>query len=472
MSLFSSFDVSASGLQAQRIRVEVLAQNIANAETTRGPDGGPYRRRQVSFESEAVAPSPFGRVFASALGALPGREMAGVRVFTDARGERFEVFTGNDLENVFGFGTFLTGDNATVLDTSFTGTTLASITEGGVFSLALPGATPIDLTVTAGVADVAAAVDELNAQIAANTTLSAAGIFASNPGGTDLQIASSNGTQFRLTLDVNSVDVTADHFGFGDFTAVTDTSTLAEAAGFLESTFVAGGAEASTINDVTSFANILFGTDDQTVTITANDSAGREQSIAFNVRNDATARTGASLDEAIQLINRQLQQSNNTTLQRIVASKERNDAGSAEGVRFISTLEEFKVGFSETPNGGGFNGGTQQLLTSDQLAGGGVADISSKDNAKRAVTLLSDAVTELGTIQGDVGSGQNTLVFALSLASTQVVNFSAAESRIRDADIAEEASNLTKTQIRQQAGVAALAQANSAPQAVLVLLQA
>jgi len=80
VSLFSSFDVSASGLQAQRIRVEVLAQNIANAETTRGPDGGPYRRRQVSFESEAVAPSPFGRVFASALGALPGREMAGVRV--------------------------------------------------------------------------------------------------------------------------------------------------------------------------------------------------------------------------------------------------------------------------------------------------------------------------------------------------------------------------------------------------------
>jgi flagellin len=57
------------------------------------------------------------------------------------------------------------------------------------------------------------------------------------------------------------------------------------------------------------------------------------------------------------------------------------------------------------------------------------------------------------------------------LAQSQIVSFSAAESRIRDADVAQEAANLTKAQVLQQASLAALAQANSAPQAVLSLLR-
>jgi flagellin len=52
-----------------------------------------------------------------------------------------------------------------------------------------------------------------------------------------------------------------------------------------------------------------------------------------------------------------------------------------------------------------------------------------------------------------------------------LTNIAAAESRIRDADLASEAANLTKAQIVLQAGIAALAQANSAPQAVLALLR-
>ena len=51
MSLYRVLDLSASGLAAQRRRVETLAENIANAETTRTPEGGPYRRRRVIFES-------------------------------------------------------------------------------------------------------------------------------------------------------------------------------------------------------------------------------------------------------------------------------------------------------------------------------------------------------------------------------------------------------------------------------------
>lgn len=436
----------------------------------------------VTFNVSVVIADDEAAAFAnlqSAVNANTALSTAGITVtgggagapvsFVNSSGERFEVFTAGDNENVFGFGTYLLGDNAAVLDTSYTGTTAASITEGGVFEIALPGGAPQLLTVTAGVADLAAAIDEINAQIAASPTLAAAGLVASTPGGTDLTFSSTNGTQFRLTP--NATAAAGDHFGFGDFTPVSATSTLTQPAAFLKHTFNSGGAEASTTGDVTAFSPILYGTDDQTVSITANDATGREQSIGIVLRNDTTARTGASLDEAIQHINLQLQQSNNETLQKIFAVKELNNAGNAEGIRFLSTLEEFKVSLSSTPNSGGLNAGAQALLTSDQLSGGGVADISSKENAERAVTLISQAITVLGRVQGDVGSGQNTLIFALSLASTQVVNFSAAESRIRDADIALEASNLTKASIRQQAGIAALAQANTAPQSVLALLQ-
>ena len=88
-----------------------------------------------------------------------------------------------------------------------------------------------------------------------------------------------------------------------------------------------------------------------------------------------------------------------------------------------------------------------------------------------AIGLINTAIINLGLAQGAVGSGQNKLSFAVSLAQSQMSSMSAAESRIRDADVASEAANMTKAQVLQQATVAAMAQANSAPQAVLALLR-
>src|SRR5712692_6405167 len=66
MSLFSSLQVSASGLAAQRTRAELLVENMANAETTRTPEGGPYRRKDAVFSTE-VQSSPFSAVFQNEL---------------------------------------------------------------------------------------------------------------------------------------------------------------------------------------------------------------------------------------------------------------------------------------------------------------------------------------------------------------------------------------------------------------------
>ena len=67
MSLFSSLQVSASGMSAQRTRTQMLVENMANAETTRTPDGGPYRRKDVVFSTQIQA-SPFSAVFQNELG--------------------------------------------------------------------------------------------------------------------------------------------------------------------------------------------------------------------------------------------------------------------------------------------------------------------------------------------------------------------------------------------------------------------
>jgi len=71
MSLFSALSVGASGMAAQRARAELLVENLANAETTRTPDGGPYRRKDVVFESASTA-SPFSSVFDAQLNAPTG----------------------------------------------------------------------------------------------------------------------------------------------------------------------------------------------------------------------------------------------------------------------------------------------------------------------------------------------------------------------------------------------------------------
>ena len=66
MSLFSAMTVSASGMAAQRTRAELLVENLANAETTRTPEGGPYRRKDAVFVSQPMAAS-FGSLFESHL---------------------------------------------------------------------------------------------------------------------------------------------------------------------------------------------------------------------------------------------------------------------------------------------------------------------------------------------------------------------------------------------------------------------
>ncbi len=80
MSLFSSLAVSASGMSAQKTRAEILVENLANAETTRTPEGGPYRRKDVIFSSDPNVGS-FGSTLESVMSSgMTGVKVAGITV--------------------------------------------------------------------------------------------------------------------------------------------------------------------------------------------------------------------------------------------------------------------------------------------------------------------------------------------------------------------------------------------------------
>ena len=81
MSLFSALTVSATGMAAQRVRAALLVENIANSETTRTPDGGPYRRKDAIFTTQQVG-SAFGTELDAQLGGtqLSGVSVAGISV--------------------------------------------------------------------------------------------------------------------------------------------------------------------------------------------------------------------------------------------------------------------------------------------------------------------------------------------------------------------------------------------------------
>ncbi len=92
-------------------------------------------------------------------------------------------------------------------------------------------------------------------------------------------------------------------------------------------------------------------------------------------------------------------------------------------------------------------------------------------NSQAAITAITAAIATLGLVQGRVGAGENTLNYAVNLAQSQISGNSAAESQIRDANVAAEAANLSRAQVLSQASVAAMAAANAEPQMVLKLLQ-
>jgi len=98
-------------------------------------------------------------------------------------------------------------------------------------------------------------------------------------------------------------------------------------------------------------------------------------------------------------------------------------------------------------------------------------NLTTAGAAATSLTTIKNALGGVSAMRADIGAGINRLQSAVSVLQSQSQNTSAAESTMRDANIAQEVANLTKYQILAQSGIAALAQANSNSQNVLTLLR-
>ena len=128
----------------------------------------------------------------------------------------------------------------------------------------------------------------------------------------------------------------------------------------------------------------------------------------------------------------------------------------------------FSVYVSAASGGNGKVTGTIATVTTTSLK---VNSFDLVTAASTAVDNVKLGIAALGEAQAKVGALENRLQYAISLAQSQSVNTKAAESRIRDANVAEESANMTRYNILTQSGVAALAQANQSTSAVLSLLK-
>ncbi|HVV85927.1 MAG TPA: flagellin [Kofleriaceae bacterium] len=99
------------------------------------------------------------------------------------------------------------------------------------------------------------------------------------------------------------------------------------------------------------------------------------------------------------------------------------------------------------------------------------AKLDTVTNARASLAVFDKAIEQLSTARSKVGSVQNRMQITISNLSVAQENLSAANSRIRDVDVAAESANLTKSQILSQAGLAVLAQANQLPSAAVSLLR-
>jgi flagellin len=320
---------------------------------------------------------------------------------------------GLSTTSVAGGGTTLTGNSVRLDDAAVS--FAAGGTQTFTFNIATPsGATStVAATVTGGVSGLSGSqvIDSLNKQ------LSASGLAASI--GSNGQLQFSGSTAFTL----------------GAVGAATAGNAVATTGSTISS-----NTSLYNINSV--FADIVGTNETFTVQNGAN---------SYNVSLPA-----GNAAATIQAINTQLAGSG---ISAVLGSN-----GTDINIQSQSAFSINETALAGT-SGGLFTAVGAQTVTAP------AAGSSSTGNAAAALTALQTAITNLGLVQGHVGAGENLLNYSVNLAQSQISSFSAAQSRIRDTDIASAAANLTKAQVLQQSSIAALAQANSAPQQFLALLK-
>lgn len=285
----------------------------------------------------------------------------------------------------------------------------------------------------------------------------------------------SAGASASSVIDAINNDSNAQSAGISASIDSSNKLVLSSASFFTVSSSVADGAGQTGIGGASAAANdvaISGAANKQSLAVSAAAGTPAIQTLSFsgeqigfsgsskNVTFTAQATAAAGATAAAAAINNDVE----LRAAGVFAVVDKADSSSIS----IVSLKQFNLGVSSASTTAADNNidalQTQTAVTGATVTGG-------EQGGKDALAFIQAAVASLGAVQGKVGAGQNNLSQAIDLASAQITNFQAAESAIRDADIAVEASNLARLNTLQQAGVSALAQANQSSQAILALLR-
>lgn len=227
----------------------------------------------------------------------------------------------------------------------------------------------------------------------------------------------------------------------------------------------------------------------QGITLTANTAgtAGNSLKIAFVAGSDSDPISVAEASGTITVTLGAGTEASNNTVENIVAAINADSAVSAivtaSGTGTDTVVAATAVGFT-----GGAAANTETVTLSNisdlkvdnvdsvtetelaALEAAGTAGVLTQTGADKAIANVNNAIEQVSAERSKLGAIQNRLEHTIANLGTSAENLQAAESRIRDLDMAEEIMSFTKNNILQQAATAMLAQANMAPQSVLQLL--
>lgn len=242
---------------------------------------------------------------------------------------------------------------------------------------------------------------------------------------------------------------------------------------------VSGGQSASIADDGTAqtaaFSNYGF-----SFSVATNSASGFSGKAIALTENDQLKLTAGATTQAINLDGNASQSLNfnqlgvTVTLSGATASNLKTDFAASHNTiqRTTGHQAEFLVSASQNYTGNDLINLDAINLSAAKL---GVdtssIDLTSATGAQSALTAIDGAITSVGTALGSIGAAENRIGYASSNVKTAIENFTAAESTIRDVDMASEMTNFSKEQILSQAGTAMLAQANQLGASVLKLLQ-
>jgi len=229
----------------------------------------------------------------------------------------------------------------------------------------------------------------------------------------------------------------------------------------------------------TTAGNASFTLNGQTISVGATTVAATNRTNAVAAINNVSSVTGVVASDTGSGLNLTAADGRNITVGAITlgpapaaVGTTLADFGLAAGTTGASLNLSFRAQAGVTGNvtfTGAFNPGAQAIAaTGTSLS---AVNISTVGGANTALTAVDAALERVSSSRADLGAFQNRFSSVIQNLNTTSENLSASRSRIRDADYARETSELTRTQILQQAGTAMLAQANQIPQNVLSLLR-